>query len=422
MKRFALLVLVLLSTSLLFAGGRAEEEQVILRVASSSISPPAMAVFEDNMVQFEEENPGVDVRWDSSAGDDYQFAGLPSALQSDTPPDIFFEWGGNRVRNHYVDGNAMDISDLAAEFRDDFSSSAWAGFEYDGGVYGLPLNQDITIQMWYDTAVFDELGLDVPETWNEFLTGLETIKQSGRTPIVMGNADAWVAGNFIGLLLYRMAGNETAEAIMGLEPGMSLADPDFVTALEFAYEAGRRGYVNADMNTLGYEESFVRMFDGSSVMMPLGSWFPGEMELVGKEFNETTLDYFMLPPIPGGKGDQTSVLGLNTGYVINANTEHKELAYDFMRIMFSAESQARHSAEAGNMVTRPSANAADRAIVTKMLQSLDEANSIVAPPDTGYNLEMAFALYEAIARVFEGTATAEVALAEAEAKIAHLRE
>jgi ABC-type glycerol-3-phosphate transport system substrate-binding protein len=209
---------------------------------------------------------------------------------------------------------------------------------------------------------------------------------------------------------------------MGLEPGMGLDDPDFVKALQFAYDAGRAGYVNADMNTLGYEESFVRMFDGSSVMMPLGSWFPGEMELVGMEFENTTLDYFMLPPIPGGKGDQTSVLGLNTGYIINANTEHKDLAYDFMRIMFSAESQARHSAEAGNMVTRPAANSADRPIVEKMLRSLDEANSIVAPPDTGYNLEMAFALYEAIARVFEGTATPLEALSEAEAKIAYLRE
>ncbi len=420
MKRFSLVVLVFLSVALVFAGG-GKEEKIIFRVGSATVDPASEAIFKDNIAQFEAEHPGVKVEWDSSSGDDYQFAGLPSLLQSDTPPDIFFEWGGNRVRNHYLDGNAMEISDLAAEFRPDFSSSAWAGFEYDGGVYGLPLNQDITVQMWYDTAVFDELGLSVPETWDEFLNVLETIKRSGRVPIVMGNADAWVAGNFVGLMLYRMAGNEKAESIMGLEPGPGLDDPDFVKALEFAYEAGKQGYVNADMNTLGYEESFVRMFDGSSVMMPLGSWFPGEMALVGKDFRSTTLDYFMLPPVPGGKGDQTSVLGLNTGYVINANTKHKDLAYDFMRIMFSAESQARHSKEGGGMVTRPSANAVDEPIVAKMIQSLNEAGSLVAPPDTGYNLEMAFALYEAIARVFEGTATPEEALREAEAKIAHLR-
>jgi raffinose/stachyose/melibiose transport system substrate-binding protein len=420
MRRFIFVGLILLSTVMVFArGGR--EEGIVLRVGSATNDPGTEAIFMDNVAQFEAEHPGVTVQWDSSSGDDYQFAGLPALLQSDTPPDIFFEWGGNRVRNHYVDGYAMEISDLAAEFRGDFSSSAWAGFEFDGGVYGMPLKQDITIQMWYDAAVFDELRLSVPETWDEFLNVLAVIKRSGRTPIVMGNADAWVAGNFVGLMLYRMAGNEKAEAIMGLEPGAGLDDPDFVKALEFAYVAGKEGLVNADMNTLGYEESFIRMFDGSSVMMPLGSWFPGEMGLVGMDFRETTLDFFMLPPVPGGKGDQTSVLGLNTGYMINAGTQHKDLAYDFFRIMFNAESQSRHSEETGSMVTRPAANAVGEPVVEKMIASLDESGSIVAPPDTGYNLEMAFALYEAIARVFEGTATPQKALAEAEAKIAHLR-
>lgn len=421
MKKAGILSILVLAASLAFATGTSEEE-IIIRVGSATIGPANMAIFEDNIAQFEAENPGVLVQWDSSAGDDYQFAGLPSLLASDNPPDIFFEWGGNRVRNHVLDGVAMDISDLAAEFRGAISDSAWAGFEFDGGVYGLPLNQDITIQMWYDGNLFDELGLGEPATWDELLATMDAIDDAGVTPIVMGNADAWVAGNFIGLMLYRMAGNEKAQAIMGLEPGYSLADPDFVRALEIAAEMGERGWVNADMNTLGYPESFARMFDGSSAMMPLGSWYPSEMGLVGMEFPDTGHDFFMLPAIPGGKGDQTSILGLNTGYVVNANTEHPELVYDFLRIMFSEESMARHSAEGGNIVSRSDANAVDAPVVAKMVAALESAGSIVAPPDTGYNLEMAAALYQAIAEVFEGVATPQEALEEAEAKIARLRE
>jgi ABC-type glycerol-3-phosphate transport system substrate-binding protein len=413
---------MILSAALVFASGSAEsDEEIVLRVGSSSIGPDNMNVFMDSVAEFEAQNPGVTVEWDSSSGDDYQFAGLPALLESDNPPDLFFEWGGNRVHNHALDGYAMEVSDLAAEFRGDFAPSAWSGFEFDDGVYGIPLNQDITIQMWYDTAVFDELGLDVPETWDEFMDVCEAIVDSGRTPIVMGNADAWVAGNFAGLFLYRIAGNEKAEAIMGLEEGYRLDDPDFVRALELAYEMGERGYVNADMNTLGYEESFVRMFDGSAVMYPLGSWYPSEVEYIGMDFDETGHDYFMVPPIEGGKGDQTSILGLNTGYVVNAQTEHKDLVYELVRVMFNREYQERHSREGGGMVVNEDANAVDSRIVAKMVEDLATAGSIVAPPDTGYNLEMAFALYEAIARVFENEATPSVALAEAEAKIQHLR-
>ncbi len=421
MKRL-LLILVILSVAGAAFATATQEEEIVIRIGSATIGPANMAIFEDNIAQFEAENPGVTVQWDSSAGDDYQFAGLPSLLASDTPPDLFFEWGGNRVRNHVLDGVAMDISDLAEEFRPVLSSSAWAGFEYDGGVYGLPLNQDLTIQMWYDGNLFSALGLSEPDSWDELLSAMNTLTGEGVTPIVMGNADAWVAGNFVGLMLYRMAGNEKAQAIMGLEPGYSLADPDFVAALELAQLMGESGFVNADMNTLGYPESFARMFDGSSAMMPLGSWYPSEMGLVGMEFPETGHDFFMVPPLPGGKGDQTSILGLNVGYVVNANTEHKDLVYDFIRIMFSAESMARHSAEGGNIVSNSAANATDSPVVAKMVSSLENAGSLVAPPDTGYNLEMAAALYQAIAEVFEGISEPQEALEAAEAKIARLRE
>ena len=420
MKRLGTVILLLLAASVLFAGGSGDD-QVILRIGSSGISMDDMAIFDDNIAEFEAANPGVKVQWDASSGDDYQFAGLPALLQSDTPPDIYFEWGGARVRNHYLDGEAMDISDLAAEFKPKFASSAWGGFEHDGAVYGLPMKQDVTIMMWYNKMIFDELGLSVPETYNEFINVCETIKASGRTPIVMGNADAWVAGNFIGLFLYRIAGDAKAEAIMNLEPSYSLADPDFVKALQMAYDMGAAGYVNADMNTLGYEESFIPMVNGSAAMYPLGSWYPGEIEAVGKDFTELGHDYFMVPPIPGGKGDQKSILGLNTGYMVNSKTENKELAYEFLRLMFSAENQRRHSLEGEGTVTMKGANDTSNPVVAKTVQDLATGGVIVAPPDTGYNLEMAFALYEAIAKVLENIETPEDALTAAEAKIAHLR-
>lgn len=422
MRSFRIGIGLLLVTALAFAGGGQESEDIVLRVASASLGPATMDVFMAGVEEFEAANPGVSVEWDTSAGDDYQFAGLPSLLESDTPPDLFFEWGGNRVANQMMDGYAMEVSDLAAELRPDFSNSAWTGFEFDGGVYGIPLAQDITIQMWYNANVFNDLGLSPPETWDEFMAVNDALVEAGVTPIVMGNADAWVAGNFVGLMLYRVAGNEKAQAIMNLEPGYSLADPDFVEALQIAYDMGQAGYVNADMNTLGYAESFPRIVDGSAAMYPLGSWYPSEIEYVGIPFEEIGHNYFMLPPIPGGNGDQSSILGLNTGYVINANTEHKDLVYDLVRTLFSQEQMVLHSREAATIVTRPEANVGESEVAQRMVADLAASTSVVAPPDTGYNLEMAGALYEAIARVFEGEVTPQVALEEAEARINYLRE
>jgi len=106
-----------------------------------------IAIFDAVDMAFEASHPGVTVEWDRSSGDDYQFTGLPSLLESSNPPDIYFEWGGNRVRNHYIDGEAMDISDLAAELAPAMNESSWNGSVYDGKTYMIPMGHDITIQM-----------------------------------------------------------------------------------------------------------------------------------------------------------------------------------------------------------------------------------------------------------------------------------
>ncbi len=422
MKKITLLIVCLVFlASGLFAGGARDTDETILRIGTASNGPGMIAVYDEVMAEFEATHPGVKVIWDRSAGDDYQFTGLPSLLESDNPPDIFFEWGGARVKNHYIDGEAMDISDLAAKLAPSINESAWTGSVYDGGTYMIPQNHDITIQIWYDKDVFNDLGLSVPTTWNEFISVADAIVAAGKTPFVMGNADAWVTGNFVGLFLYRMAGDEKAEAILNLEKGTSLDDPDFVKALQYAYEMAQKGYFNSDMNTLGYEESFARMFDGSSVMYPLGSWYPDEViGLMGLDFDDVNHDYFMLPQFPDGKGSSGSVLGLNNGFCIYSGTENKELAYEFLTLLMSEKFQ-RKVAETGTLSVVSAAIPKDDANLQKLSASLMAATAIVAPPDTGYNLEMAFALYEAIAKVCEGLETPEAALAAAEASIKHLR-
>ncbi len=422
MKKITLLIIsiVFLATGL-FAGGSKESDETILRIGSASNGPGAIAVFDAVMAEFEETHPGVKVTWDRSAGDDYEFSGLPSMLQSNNPPDIYFEWGGARVKNHYLDGEAMDISDLAAQLAPSMNKSAWSGSVFDGKTYMIPMTHDITIQIWYNQDIFDELGLTVPSTWGEFMALNDAIVAAGKTPLVMGNADAWVTGNFIGLFLYRMAGDDRANSILNLDKGTTLDDPDFVKALQYAYDMAQKGYFNSDMNTLGYEESFSRMFDGSSVMYPLGSWYTDEVVgLMGLNFDDVNHDYFMLPPFSDGKGSSSSVLGLNTGYMVNSATENKELAYEFLTLLMSDKYQ-KDMANTGNLSTVSSAMSDDDEYLQRYSATLNNASAIVAPPDTGYDLEMAFALYEAIAKVCEGLETPEEALAAAEASIKHLR-
>ncbi len=48
-----------------------------------------------------------------------------------------------------------------------FMGSAITPYKYNGGVYALPITQNFPM-MFYRTDIFEELGLSVPETWDDF--------------------------------------------------------------------------------------------------------------------------------------------------------------------------------------------------------------------------------------------------------------
>lgn len=418
-----LAVFAIATTSTVFAGGSREAtgpSETVLRIASSTQGPTIIENFERVMREFERLNPGVRVEWDRSTGTDYEFTGLPSLLESNTPPDIFFEWGGARILSGVEDGYIMDISDLAAELRPILNESAWDGAVIDGRTYMIPDNQDVTIMMWYNREIFDQYNLSPPSSWAELLEVSRTLQQNNITPIVMGNADAWVAGNFGGVFLARWGGDDFYHEVLSMEPGTRLNNDRFVRALRFMQEMAQIGAVNQDLNTLGYRESFTVLLDGSAAMMPMGTWFVDQILEFTEDPNNFPFGYFNLPPFDGGQGHPRSVMGLNTGYVVNANTQHKDLAYDFLRLMVGQEFQGGF-VDAGRISTNTAAmQASADPYVRSVAEMLNNTPVLIAPPDTGYNLEMARALYEAIAKAFEGM-DPRAALDEAEQKVQFLR-
>ncbi len=425
MKRvFPLLLSILLvffAVGNIFAKGAQENAKITLRIASPSEGPDSIKIYDAMMADFEKSHPGVTVTWDRSSGDDYQFQGLPSLLASDTPPDIYFEWGGNRVKNHAEDGEALDISTLANEVRPNLVSSAWSGAVFNNKTYMLPTNQDVTIMMWYNKDIFSKLSLSIPKTWDQFLSICAKIKGAGITPILMGNSDAWVAGNFVGVFLYRIAGDDIADEVLSLKKGTRFNNPGFIKAMEYASELGKKGYINRDLNTLGYDPSFARLFDNSSAMYPLGTWFKTEViPENAPDPSKANFDFFNLPAFPDGKGDQTSYMGLNNGFVANAKTKYKELAIEFLKLMIDKKYQVQF-AKIGTFSTVKGTLDKSDPYISKVLDLMNSTQTLVSPPDTGYNLEMAESLYAAIAQVLVNAKTPEAALSAVDQKINHLR-
>jgi ABC-type glycerol-3-phosphate transport system substrate-binding protein len=95
---------------------------------------------------------------------------LALSAGGDSPFDIVHgangqvaEWGGP--------GWLMPLNDLVDKYWDEYNlgdipEKAWEGVTLDGNIYGVPIVGN-TLHLIYRQDVFDELGLEVPETYDE---------------------------------------------------------------------------------------------------------------------------------------------------------------------------------------------------------------------------------------------------------------
>ena len=103
--------------------------------------------------------------------------------------------------------------------------------------------------------------------------------------------------------------------------------PEVVAGLEHVQQLVDAGCVNESVNAINDNEGAQLFFQGLAAMHPIGSWL---VSWAIEEAPELNFDYFNLPPIGDGEG-QDSVMGVATGYVVNAESEHTDAAIEFLR-------------------------------------------------------------------------------------------
>lgn len=390
-----------------------------LRIAMGSPGEGLIKVWETIGKEFEEQHQGIKVEFSYQDDDTYQTIGLPNLLSGKNAPDLYFEWAGQRLQTRVTDGYAADITEQlqSSGLKDMFAEGTFNGMVIDGKTYMIPTAGDVTNVIFYNKAVFNDLGLQPPTTWEEFLQVCDTIKQAGITPLVIGNSDLWTAGNWVAHVISRVVGEDAYSEAMQLKQPFNT--PDFVKAYGYVQELWDKGYINENVTASSDSEADMLFLNGSGAMHPIGSWLaPTAVE----ETPDLELGYFNTPAIPDGKGNQDSVIGVLNGMVVNKNSKLIDEAIEFMKLYSSAESSKKLSDAGAVPITKDGIDKETMLPLSLELNALMEnAPVLVSPPDTGYSIEVANALNMATSEVIGGAKSPEDALAELETTIAPLK-
>lgn len=312
----------------------AQGGDIVLTLAVNEFFKDAFS--ETLLAQFEAQHPGVRVELVTStmagavtspASDiDGHLDGLRNYAES---ADVLLVSNNNLSVEGTRSGIFMDFSPLANADStlnpDDFLPQAWASFQWERGIWALPVAVDVMLLV-YNPAAFDELGIAYPNeawTFDDFANAIRTLTRTDTNgEVTPGFFDFGTST----ILLRSLLGHALADDITMLP---DFSDPDLARYLTTWQEL--------------IDEGAVGGFTGGEQVIAIGGGIgDGPPMSIQRSFALATFprDPNSIPPsgslLPGG------VAGLDVqGFAISAGTRYPEQAYELAKFL-------THSAEVAN--------------------------------------------------------------------------
>lgn len=308
--------------------GAAQAQDVTLTIESWRNDD--LAIWQNQIIPaFEAENPGIKINFSPSAPAEYN-AVLNSKLDAGSAGDIITCRPFDASLQLFEAGHLTDLTDL--EGMANFSDVAKSGWSTDDGsaTFCVPM-ASVIHGFIYNADAMAELGLEVPETEEEFFAVLDAIKEDGTyIPMAMGTADQWEAATMgyqnIGPTYW--GGEEGRRALIAGE--QSLTDDAWVKPFEVMARWG--AYLGDGFEAQTYPDSQNLFTLGRAAIYPAGSWEISNF----RAQSDFELGAFF-PPVQAA-GDTCYISDhVDIGIGMNAATEHPEAARAFLNWVGTSE-------------------------------------------------------------------------------------
>ena len=215
--------------------------------------------------------------------------------------------------------------------------------EFEGEFYCVPVNIHSWQWMWINNDVYKQVGLPVPQTFEEFLAGAPTIQDAGIIPLALGGQGWQESGMF----------DVVASSIMGFPLMQSIyRDKDVDAFRDGRFESVLNTF--RELNTFTDEGSPGRLWndttamviEGKAAMQVMGDWARGEFAVAGKE---AMVDYSCVIP---GKEKYVALGGDVFVFPKNDDPKVKEVQLAMASMMVDPTVQAKFNNAKGSLPMR----------------------------------------------------------------------
>jgi ABC-type glycerol-3-phosphate transport system substrate-binding protein len=277
------------------------------------------------IAEFEKDNPDIQVEFKPFKSTEYNTI-LTNALQSGTGVDILqlrpYDGAKALADANYLTAvdNVKGIENIPDAYLDAARGS-------DKKVYGIPFMLNNAV-IFYNKKLFDDNGLQVPETWDEFVQTCEALKAKNIIPIAQAGKAAYLLSTthaVIGPSAY--GGTEFLQSL--LKGTVNFKDAKFVDSIKRMKQL--EAYFPKDFVAIEDQDAQSLFYTSKAAM-----YINGSQRLETFAANKVTFPVEFIPGLAAKKGEPAPIATWVDGsYGIAKSSKHQEQALKFIEFVAS---------------------------------------------------------------------------------------
>ena len=290
-----------------------------LVINSMHSDPTAKKAFKAVIDNFEKEYPNIKVKVNTTSHESYKVqirTWLPNKA-----PDIATWFAGNRAKFFVEKGLIEPIDDVWEKLNDDFPEGIKKAVTFNGKKYLLPTSY-YHWGFYYRKDLFKAANITPPETWEQFLKVVKTLKKNNITPVTIGTKNAWPSAAWFDFINMRKHGYDYHMDLM--QGKIKYTEQKVVDTMSTWEELLKLEAFNKSHPSLSWQEAMALMWQGKAAMYLMGNFITTEIP----SNLQDKVGFFRFPKI--GQNQKLAEVAPTDVYFIPAKAKNKPDAKKFI--------------------------------------------------------------------------------------------
>ncbi len=282
---------------------------------------------------FMADNPDIKIKYEFFPYDEFESKVQTSLISKSGGADIYEIWGGWGVDYASTGALAAMPDAMGDEIRNDAYPSTYGALEYDGKLYGMPMEFNIECGgLLVNNKLLAANGLTVPTTWDDLIAEAKkaVVTENGIMTTKGFDFVGWdgVPYLFTSMILSQGANYLNEDGSFNFTS--SEAKKAFSTLADLVLKDGVTDLsgLTDDSGLEGYQQ----LFADQAVFVPRGPWSIAEgISTFGLTYNED----FSYVPMPWYSDKAGFAAETGWSFAVNASSDKQEAAFRFLEYFFS---------------------------------------------------------------------------------------